>query len=371
MISVYSFCSSVLFFNISLVLVFLLRRKTRFLAKYTTSTLIFLTFLGLIRLLTPVDFKAAHIIESRHIIPAIQEAIAFDVIGSGISFGTVLLAIWGCGTVLFIARDTALYLQSCRTRAKYVYIEDERIQRIAAGFGSQYIVRISPNIHQPYTAGIFRPVIYLPCLTLSDNELRLVLRHEVQHILSHDGLKKLLFLAIEALFWWNPIAHISIDEIDALLELQCDAKVIYGLDEQSVLEYMQAMLSVIKQTCPTREPNNNCTFAFAENSPRIQQRFEVMMHRNDRKPKHTRILLGSLFIALFLLSYLVIIQPVYAPPENDVQGYIVFTSDNSYILYKDKQYSLYYNGVFVAEIPESDLTSAPFNKLEIKEEMNN
>lgn len=367
MISVYSFFSSVIFFNFSLVVVFFLRRKTRFLARYTASTLIFLTFLGLLRLFTPVDLDSAYVIESRRVIPAIQGSIAADMPGSGISLGLVLLAVWACGTVLYAARDIAACLKSRRERAGYAYVEDEQVRRVAAGFGRQYTVKVSPDIRQPYTAGVLHPVIYLPCLALSDRELALVLRHEVQHVRSHDGLKKLLFLVIEALFWWNPIAHISMDEIDTLLELQCDTKVIRDFDEPAVLEYMRTMLSVMRQTSPARAPDASSALAFAKNTPRMQQRFEVMLHRHDRKPKRVRILMNCLFVAVFLLSYLVILQPVIPPPVTTVSGYVEVADNDSYILYKDGQYILYFNGSFFGEIPESDLTIAPYNELEIRE----
>ncbi len=367
MISVYSFFSSVIFFNLSLIVVFLLRRKTRFLARYTASTLIFLALLGLIRLFTPVDLDSAYVIESRRVIPAIQETVAFDVPGCGISLGLVLLVVWVCGTVLYAARDIAVCLRSRRVRMGYTYVEDEQVRRVAAGFGRQYTVKVSPDISQPYTAGVLHPVIYLPCLSFSDRELALVLRHEVQHVRSRDGLKKLLFLTIEALFWWNPIAHISMDEIDMLLELHCDAEVIRDFDEREVLDYMRTMLVVMKRACPERELDVERALAFAKDTPQMQQRFEVMLNRKDRKPKRIRVLLNCLFLAAFLLSYMVILQPYYEIPTEESKVQIEFANNNSYILHKDGKYILYRNDTFVAILPESDLMDAPYDELEIRE----
>lgn len=170
MITVYSFCCSVVFFNVSLIGVFLLRRKTWFLAKYATSSLIFLTALGLIHLVVPVDLEAAHVIRSAHIIPAIQEAIAYKLFGSNVSIGIVLLFIWGGGAILFSVRDIAVCLKARRSRASYVYVEDEQVKRIAAEFGGSYIVRVSPDVSVPHMTGLFHPVIYLPCLEFTEWE---------------------------------------------------------------------------------------------------------------------------------------------------------------------------------------------------------
>lgn len=365
MVSVYSFFCSVVFFNISLIGVFLLRRRTWFLARYAASSLMVLTVLGLVRLFLPVDLDSAHVIRSERVIPAIQEVLAVPLFGGRLSIGAGLLLIWGCGTAAFALRDLALYMKARRARASYVYVENEQAARLAAEFGSSYVVKVSPNVSVPYMAGLFHPVIYLPCMELSDEELRFILRHEIQHILSHDILKKFLFLAIEALFWWNPIAHISVNEIDALLELQCNAKITAGLDEEGVLDYMQAILSVMKQTYSTRSAGEVYSFAAVKNLPQLRQRFEVLLHRDRRRSKAMRVLLGCSFLALFILSYTVIVQPYY-PPPTDLQGqYLVY---GSYIKHVDGQYILYYENVALMNLTADDIKCAPFNELEILEE---
>lgn len=57
MISVYSTLSAVLFFNISMLAVYLLRRKNGFLAAYTAPVLRFLTLLGAVRLFLPLTWR--------------------------------------------------------------------------------------------------------------------------------------------------------------------------------------------------------------------------------------------------------------------------------------------------------------------------
>lgn len=366
MISAYSVCSAVIFYNLSLVLVFLLRRKTRFLARYSTSVLLFITVLGLVRLFTPVDLKPAIVIPSRYLLPAVQSALQFNIPVLNISVGIVLLIVWGCGTVGFILRDIIVVLRSYRIRRNYITIEDKRIKKLAASFGSEYIVKVSPDVKEPYVAGIFRPTIYLPNITLTDDALRFILCHEVQHVLSHDGLKKLLFLTIESLFWWNPIAHITMSEIDAILEFQCDAKITYGLDDKAVYEYMRTLLSVMKQIGSAGEPKGACTVHFAGDPPVIKQRFEVMLNRDKRKAKGARWLLCCAIVVGFLLSYMVIIQPRFEMPKGEIDGYFSVTSDNAYILFDGGQYYLFFYDSCIDKISESDLNKKPYNQLEIK-----
>ena len=366
MISAYSVCSAVIFYNLSLVLVFLLRRKTRFLARYSTSVLLFITVLGLVRLFTPVDLKPAIVIPSRYLLPAVQSALQFNIPVLNISVGIVLLIVWGCGTVGFILRDIVIELRAYRIRRKYSVVENKRIEKLAAGFSSEYSVKVSPDIKAPYVAGIFWPVIYLPDIELTGNDLRFILRHEIQHILSHDGLKKLLFSAIEALFWWNPLAHITMSEIDAILELQCDAKITAGSDDKAVYEYMSTLLSVMKQISSANEQNDTCAVHFAGELPLIKQRFEVMLNRDKRKAKGARWLLCCAIVVGFLLSYMVIIQPRFEMPKGEIDGYISITSDNAYILFDGGEYYFFINDSCVEKITESDLKKTPYNQLEIK-----
>lgn len=366
MISAYSVCSAIVFYNLSLLLVFLLRRRVWFLARYSTSVLLLVTFLGLVRLFTPLDMERSIVIPSEFVLPVIKSALQFKLPSFNVSIGSLLLGFWGCGTVGFVLRDVVAELNSWRIRKKYAIVEDKQTEKIVASFGGEYIVKVSPDVKVPYVAGIFQPTIYLPYIVLTDDDLRFILHHEIQHILSHDGLKKLLFLAIEALFWWNPIAHITISEIDAILEFQCDAKIIKDLDDKAVCEYMHTLLSVMKQLTSDSELRRSNAVYFVGDTPVIKQRFEVMMKRDKKKSKSIRCLLYCAVVTVFLMSYLIIIQPYYEAPESEIVGYVSITPDNAYIIYDSGEYCLYINDLFVEIITENDLKVVPYNLLEIK-----
>ncbi len=367
MISAYSVFSAVIFYNLSLLLVFILRRSTRFLAEYSTSALLLITILGLVRLFTPLDFKLAIIVPSSHLIPALQRAVQFEFPVLHINVSAVLLIVWGCGTVGFILRYVILELRSYRLRRSYTTIVDERAEKIASCLSKKCIVKVSPDVKEPYVAGIFRPVIYLPHIKLTDEDLCFILRHELQHVLSRDWLKKLFFLAIEALFWWNPISHITMREIDAILEFQCDMKITSGLDDKAVYEYMRTLLSVLKQVGYADAQKASCTAHFAGATPVIKQRFEVMLNRNKRQAKGLNILLCCTVVVCFFLSYMFILQPRFSPPEGDLGGVFEITAENSFILDKDGTFYFYCNGDFVDMLNENDLGRAPYNQIEIVE----
>ena len=76
MISIYSVISSIIFYNLGLFILFVLRRKTDFMARYAISTLLLLSVLSMVRLVLPIDFDAAHVIRSETILPKLIDIIA-------------------------------------------------------------------------------------------------------------------------------------------------------------------------------------------------------------------------------------------------------------------------------------------------------
>ena len=65
-ITIYSVVISVIFFNVALIAAFLMRRSNTFLARHTVSFLLLMVLLGIIRLLTPIDFDKAFVVRSYH-----------------------------------------------------------------------------------------------------------------------------------------------------------------------------------------------------------------------------------------------------------------------------------------------------------------
>jgi len=348
MISVYSVITSVLFYNLSLAVVFVLRRKTKFLAQYTISTLLFLTLLSAIRLFSPVDHEWAYIVRSEWLLPKVFGFFRYKPDFMPWPLGSFLLIVWGIGTAFYVIRDIKIELKAYKARKKYPCIKSEQVQRVSAAFDRQYDIRVSPLVSQPYTVGIIKPVIYLPDIELTDEELYFVLIHEIQHIKSHDNLKRLFFLVIEAVFWWNPLAHISVNEFEMLVEIQCDSKVSADMDSDTLKSYLQSIITVMKQISTAADKSNEKLATSFAQTYSIKQRFEVLLLRKSRKSEHMRYLLCALFVVVFGLSYFIIFQPYHsAPVSNDGGKYYAVSANDSFILIDGESSLLIQNGKIV------------------------
>lgn len=375
-ITVYSVIISVVFFNIALVAAFIMRRSSSFLARHTVSFLLFMVLLGMFRLLTPIDLDRAYIVRSNHVIPAIEDFLSRPVAGN-YTIGSLLLLIWALGTAAILVRDAVKQIRFVRVSRNYPPADRRDLLDLAGEYGGNFGLLASGSISRPYTAGLFRPTIYLPDIELSEEQWRTILRHEVQHIRSHDEAKKLFFLAIQALFWWNPLAHISRREIDTIIELQCDAKVTAGMSEEEVDDYLELLKTLKDQK--SEHPIPAGASALVWNQKELEARFAALLNHGFPGKSRPRTVAYIVLMTAFVLSYFIIVQPYRVATEEkfveDVTSSDVYKVDEEgayssemYIVFENNEYYLYVNGIAVSDISEENLSSPPFNTLPILED---
>lgn len=372
-ISIYSVVISIVFFNIALIATFIMRRSSALLVNRTVSFLLLTVLLGVVRLLTPIDFDKAVVVRSYHVIPTIEDFLNLTLVGP-FTTGSVLLVVWFLGTLAFIVYDVVLQFRFVQASRNYPVSDRKDVLDLAGEFGTGFSIMVSPLISRPYVSGLLRPVIYLPDLELSEVQWRTILHHEVQHIHSHDEWKKLFFLASQALFWWNPLAHISRKEIDTLIELQCDAKVTAGMSVEEVDAYLETLKTLSIKAHELQVPLGASALVWDEEQ--LVARFRALQDTGFSRKNRPPVFASILLLSLFALSYFVIIQPIrFASTEDlreDVSSSDISVVDNylgyqseMYIVFEDGQYYLYADDNLVNKIPQENLSTEPFSSLPI------
>ena len=372
-VTAYSIIVSVLFYNISLIALALLRRSGVLRAKYISALLLLMTLLAGLRLVLPFDLKFALILRSYRVMPAAKRFLASPLFGT-LSLGRLLLLVWAVGIVAFVLRDITQQLRFWRSERHMILIEDEQIERIAAEFPGAYSVKVSPQIQLPFVTGLFKPVIYLPDIELSDEQWRNIFRHETQHIRSGDEWKKLFFRLVRALFWWNPLARLSERDISLLIELQCDERVAGSgdLDEQE--GYLRTMVALMRHYLAANVPVTAAPLIGSQSEMEI--RFEALLAPVTKRSLWLRRIMPPVLVALFLASYLVIFQPAGFPGDEEILSYQpnidayditddVSENSGNFILLEDGAYKLYIGGEYVSQLDEEFLTAPDFINLPI------
>lgn len=178
------------------------------------------------------------------------------------SWAWTLFAIWAGGVTVILLRAIpgGLFLR--------------RIERSAAPAGGKMLAKfdalnqtprrdrttllLSPLVKSPFTWGLGRARIVLPesATRWSEEELEMILLHELEHVRRNDALAILVSRLFLALNWVNPFAWIAIHRAAQLREEACDWRVIdagYASENYAAMLFRQAKTSVspILQTCAT------------------------------------------------------------------------------------------------------------------------
>lgn len=334
--SYYSIINSMIFFSLFLFLIVIFRRSNRFILKTNIFSLTFLSFICIIRLALNIEFYDSIVIKSEVIIPFIRDFLLSPIFNfEYLTYGRLLVLIWIMGSLFNFLKSVEgyRYLLSALEESENV---DERTEKIFKELLKEK--RINKNIeiyslssiNSPMTVGLLNPKIYLPCIKFEDLELRLVLLHELNHILSRDLYKKIFMQFLKIVFWWNPLIYIFTREYNIILELQCDDRVLSHADNATKDIYLNSIMKVLSYSLNKKsmvQQNVVLNFASSTNANMVQ-RFKII-----KSPKEVKKSLNYLFyvftISIFLISYLFVSHPFYYPPdaENLIEGEeITFTN---------------------------------------------
>ena len=198
-----------------------------------------------------------------------------------------LLGIWAMGAVLFMVVSTVKYLQYRRV----VLHSAQRVTDI----NCKVPIFVSAAAHTPMLIGVIRPIIILPKMHFSDDELNLILAHELVHYERKDMFVKLLMLMANAVHWFNPVVYILNRQLSTACELSCDEKVVSEMDTQNRIFYGQTILQILKHST-----SKNYNVAFATNLFNSKKNFKrrLISMMNTKKMKK---LAAALSLAVGLL----------------------------------------------------------------------
>lgn len=157
----------------------------------------------------------------------------------GFSLADGLAAVWALGAVVVLC-----FQCECCFTARKALLKTARAcpedQLLLAQLGGAVPV-LRADVDTPMTLGLLRPVVLLP-RAFSEEDLPLVLRHELCHIKRGDLWYKALFLLCAALHWFNPLVWKLARVAGETVELCCDGDVVAGQDAGFRKRYGQVLL---------------------------------------------------------------------------------------------------------------------------------
>lgn len=109
-------------------------------------------------------------------------------------------------------------------------------------------------IKTPLMVGFLNPTILLPHIVFTEDELPLIIKHELIHYKRKDLWYKLLIMLVLTIHWFNPLIHFIVKSVQNLCEISCDEEVVKGTDVKSRARYGEAIVGVIKKGTSYRTP---------------------------------------------------------------------------------------------------------------------
>ncbi len=228
----------------------------------------------------------------------------------------ILLAVWLTGAGIGVLYLAALYgilrrriQKNAQPPSKYLL---KLFDEVKAELNIKRDVKLIGQCEYGTPAILFPNIVLMPVgtvVSLSDEEVKFVLRHELMHFKRCDHIMGLLLSLLNAFHWFNPIIWLAFKQMHADMETACDSDVVRHLSGREKTAYAAVILSLF-----SRKQYGNLALGMAPGNTRqiAERRIRgvFMNNKSNRKVKITAILLTGL---LLFTCFTTACQPT---PEN-------------------------------------------------------
>lgn len=192
--------------------------------------------------------------------------------------------VWAAGALLLLTlRGGAAISFAARVRRSSIAC-DARLARItddaarALGLRRRIDVVLTPILAAPAVCGLFRTkILFPPALAhqLSDDELRVIVWHELGHWRRRDLWAQLYLAAAETLHWFNPCVWLATRLARTDCEVACDAFVLRRLGPDAAGFYGETLLKLTRLAGAPRP--QFAVLGIVETPKSIQRRIHMIL----------------------------------------------------------------------------------------------
>jgi len=213
-----------------------------------------------------------------------------------------LVEVWLLGVALFSLRSAGGFVLLERQRRRESTVVEDRLldicYRLQDQLGIRRAVRYceSAVLQAPAVIGWFRPIVFLPATALtglSEEQLRLVIAHELAHIRRYDAFVNLFQVCAETLLFYHPAVWWLNRRIRAEREHCCDETAVALCG--NAVEYARALTLM-------EEWRSAPVFAMAANRGPLSERIRHLLGLSSGRENGRKIGFGG--SVLFLVTAL-------------------------------------------------------------------
>lgn len=364
------FWTAIIIAVIMTVLLYIITKSPKIYRTVNPNIIIVFAFLVIIRMLFPLEIDNAKGIFILKVVPQIDTAIrypVFDIFGNTIRIWMLLIVIWGIGAAVQIY----IMIQQYTSMKKLLYFckplskEKMSVVRLAEkemGVKGKIQYMVSENYASPFIFGTFMSIIVLPSgiENLSDEQVHMILCHELSHYNRRDGITKMSFKVLGCIFWWMPCMKPLMKKLDEAIEVRADYDTIKRMTEEKKTDYLMLLYSIARMEREKKTSIEYANMFTCGQVDTIERRFRFI---SEYKKWRLTIFFMVLGLTLCFSSYLMVIEPEYQPNDSAV------SCENTCYIYKQENstYKIYMDDVELGVMNDiSFLNDSYFDKIEIK-----
>lgn len=260
-----------------------------------------------------------------------------------INFGTLMTALWISGAVVYLICLAVSYIDliyNVRRKSVPAYGRCRDIyEKIENKTGNNISLIISDAFSQPFTSGVKRKYIVFPAFLaneLTDEEIQLILMHEITHAKRNDVFFKVFIEVLNALNWFNPIFYMIKHRFELWTEISCDECLNDSFTSKIRSEYIELLLKIFSIR-PYRK-SIPASFLTSKKSINLRKRFEAIVENKGKGSMAAKVFISFMALSIFWGAG-------YVAKEADYKVYGVFG---------DEKDIMNENGIYLYENTEKD-----------------
>lgn len=197
--------------------------------------------------------------------------------------------IWIFGVVLFLGKKIITYIAMIsKIRKDSIPITEgywcATLQgvRTEMGISNKVLLVESMKVREPCVTGIGEKYIIIPTELLgvfSQQEIKIILAHELMHIKRKDLLLKLLILGLNSLNWFNPLYYIIKNNLNKWMEARCDEQLSMRLTKEEQRSYVSTLIHTLEIQMKREEEIGKYAMHFGGEAELLKRRIEIIMKK--------------------------------------------------------------------------------------------
>ena len=156
---------------------------------------------------------------------------------------------------------------------------------------------------QPFTTGVSKKFIVIPVSlsdSLSRDEIRFILMHEITHVRRNDIPFKLLIEILNCFHWFNPFFYFMKHRLDMWIEISCDESVNEEFSEEIKESYIELLIKIFEINA--RQDRKYSSFFASRKTKNIKGRLYAFMKKKEKCTMTAKVAVTCMAMCVFIGS---------------------------------------------------------------------